>query len=788
MANDILKYTSKDFDSIKTDLIDSISSLTDTWTSREDGDPGIVLVKHMSAIGDMLSYNLDKQALECYGPTVTQRKNAAKLFELVGYKMHWYRSAVTTVTMTYMPKVSSYISMCLAAVNADGDTSLIQDAYFNYRSRYYQNGDIVYGALILPPPSENPPSYFSDYFSEQGISPTIDITQETYLTPNDVPPDHSFSEIRESEAFSNNANKFLELSNMIIEIYQDQKENQLGIHTYIEDQDSQLGIYPNNYGNLAYSLIPSINPKIDNNGNYEPSFNLIPFVPSNAKAIQGTMNMVNFDVSNLQNNRFYLPDFEIDEDNIFVLFNTDFDNPNPITHPSIIIEKTDNILTEERIQNDNPSSPEFFDGHNLDSLKVYFQFRIDDFDYPYIELSSYWNSVLPDTGKFRVYYFKTRGKYGNITKNFLKRLGTYNASNIVVENVDTNISQYDNGYMLSRPGFNPETAREAYVNSLNFVMTFDSLVTFYDFERFTKRISGITNALAVDRQRMRDLNLKLKNECDSYTEDQLRSILGNRSNNLSEQEMRIALYNIRKVSNKRSQLDNYTPDPPVLVNEALNDSTSIDSGDFKAYTLNMYPIYGDFLSSQDNGNTIAKRIMYKADGAKLPYILYKIIDNTDSDSEYHDDVWKAINDYGFQRVHIVSVDPKPTFARLFEWKCCGTLHLTKSVSQEEARSIIKKVVQNLKETFCSENLTFGNKIKQMDVIQVVSESDSRIRYFDAGIGDKNVIVYSNPVANESNYFNVDSYFNPESLMVYSQNESGEDLLRVDQSYIYTDRS
>ena len=75
MANGILKYTSRDYDSIKTDLIDSISSLTDLWTSRNDGDPGIVLVKLMSALGDMISYNFDKQALEYYAPTVTQRKN-----------------------------------------------------------------------------------------------------------------------------------------------------------------------------------------------------------------------------------------------------------------------------------------------------------------------------------------------------------------------------------------------------------------------------------------------------------------------------------------------------------------------------------------------------------------------------------------------------------------------------------------------------------------------------------------------------------------------------------------
>ena len=78
MSNSYLQYTSKDYDSIYKDLTDSISGISDTWTSREDSDPGIVLDKLMSALGDMLSYNMDKQSLEYYGPTVKQRKNATK--------------------------------------------------------------------------------------------------------------------------------------------------------------------------------------------------------------------------------------------------------------------------------------------------------------------------------------------------------------------------------------------------------------------------------------------------------------------------------------------------------------------------------------------------------------------------------------------------------------------------------------------------------------------------------------------------------------------------------------
>lgn len=86
------RYTHRDYNSIKEDLINAIPSLTQEWTSREESDPGIVLIKLMSMFGDTLSYNVDKIALELYIQTVSQRKNCAKILELLGYKMHWYIS------------------------------------------------------------------------------------------------------------------------------------------------------------------------------------------------------------------------------------------------------------------------------------------------------------------------------------------------------------------------------------------------------------------------------------------------------------------------------------------------------------------------------------------------------------------------------------------------------------------------------------------------------------------------------------------------------------------------
>lgn len=95
MSLDVSKLhaINRDYVSIYNNLKDIVPELTTQWSMNDESDPGVVLVKLMSMIGDMLSYNTDKAYLEAFPDTVTQRKNAYQIFKLVGYKMHWYRSA-----------------------------------------------------------------------------------------------------------------------------------------------------------------------------------------------------------------------------------------------------------------------------------------------------------------------------------------------------------------------------------------------------------------------------------------------------------------------------------------------------------------------------------------------------------------------------------------------------------------------------------------------------------------------------------------------------------------------
>ena len=96
----IIKYTHRDYTSLVKDFYDLVPKLTDLWKPEMDSDPGVVLGKYVAAIADMLGVNLDIAAGEMYGATVSQRRSAEKLFDLIGYKLLSYTAARTEVTFT----------------------------------------------------------------------------------------------------------------------------------------------------------------------------------------------------------------------------------------------------------------------------------------------------------------------------------------------------------------------------------------------------------------------------------------------------------------------------------------------------------------------------------------------------------------------------------------------------------------------------------------------------------------------------------------------------------------
>ncbi len=82
-----INYTSKDFSTIKADLIEYTKSyFPDTYKDFNETSPGMMLIELASYVGDVLSYYIDYNYKESLLTTATERKNVLRLAEFLGYK------------------------------------------------------------------------------------------------------------------------------------------------------------------------------------------------------------------------------------------------------------------------------------------------------------------------------------------------------------------------------------------------------------------------------------------------------------------------------------------------------------------------------------------------------------------------------------------------------------------------------------------------------------------------------------------------------------------------------
>ena len=82
-----INYLSKDFDSLKNDLIDYVKrQYPDTWRDFNDASGGMAILELMAYVGDVLSFNIDRQVNEAYINRAVETKNIVSLAENFGYK------------------------------------------------------------------------------------------------------------------------------------------------------------------------------------------------------------------------------------------------------------------------------------------------------------------------------------------------------------------------------------------------------------------------------------------------------------------------------------------------------------------------------------------------------------------------------------------------------------------------------------------------------------------------------------------------------------------------------
>lgn len=93
-------YTSKDYYSLREELITRIQDRIPDWKATDPADFGVALVEAFAYLGDLIAYYVDRNANEAYMATATQRSSVLNIAQTYGYIPSGYRQAFTDFTIT----------------------------------------------------------------------------------------------------------------------------------------------------------------------------------------------------------------------------------------------------------------------------------------------------------------------------------------------------------------------------------------------------------------------------------------------------------------------------------------------------------------------------------------------------------------------------------------------------------------------------------------------------------------------------------------------------------------
>lgn len=95
-----IDYTSRDYASLREDLIKSVQARIPAWTGNDPSDFGLAVVESFAYLGDLLSYYIDRAANEAFLSTATQRQNVVNIAGTLGYTPSLGRSAFVRLNVT----------------------------------------------------------------------------------------------------------------------------------------------------------------------------------------------------------------------------------------------------------------------------------------------------------------------------------------------------------------------------------------------------------------------------------------------------------------------------------------------------------------------------------------------------------------------------------------------------------------------------------------------------------------------------------------------------------------
>lgn len=95
-----IDYTSRDYESLRTDLIARVKQRVPQWSGTDASDFGVALVEAMAHMGDLLAYYTDRTASEAFIATAMRRESIIQHALALGYRPTGYRAATVEVLVT----------------------------------------------------------------------------------------------------------------------------------------------------------------------------------------------------------------------------------------------------------------------------------------------------------------------------------------------------------------------------------------------------------------------------------------------------------------------------------------------------------------------------------------------------------------------------------------------------------------------------------------------------------------------------------------------------------------
>lgn len=99
-----IDYTSRDFYSIKSDLIKRVQKRVNVdgkqWEGTDPADFGVAMIEAFAHVGDVVNYYIDRVANENFLLTATQRQSLLDLATTYGYEVAGYRQATLSASFT----------------------------------------------------------------------------------------------------------------------------------------------------------------------------------------------------------------------------------------------------------------------------------------------------------------------------------------------------------------------------------------------------------------------------------------------------------------------------------------------------------------------------------------------------------------------------------------------------------------------------------------------------------------------------------------------------------------